>query len=124
MSLHLLRMRRNVNQNFFNDRKFFNATALRVTKPTTISRRYHILSLLLLPFSNAAVERVFSTMNIVKTKVRNRMQQDSLEKILHERAYMSRHKICSNKFLPDKIMLSLFTAEMYRQEDDDSMLDI
>ena len=41
MSLHLLRMRRNVNQNFFNDRKFFNATALRVTKPTTISRRYH-----------------------------------------------------------------------------------
>ncbi|KAK2174136.1 hypothetical protein NP493_826g01025 [Ridgeia piscesae] len=50
-----------------------------------------ILSLLSLPFSNAAVEWVFSTMNIVKTKLRNRMQQDSLEKILHVRGYMSRH---------------------------------
>ena len=63
-------------------------------------------------------------MSIVKTKVGNRMQQDSLEKTLHVRAYMSRHKICCNKFVPDKTMLSLFTAEMYRQEDDDSMLDI
>ena len=63
-------------------------------------------------------------MIIVKTKLRNTMQQDSLEKILHVRAYMSRHKICCNKFVSDKTMLSLFPAEMYRQEDDDSMLDI
>ena len=63
-------------------------------------------------------------MNIVKMKLQNRMQQVSLEKILHVRAYMSRHKICCNKFVPDKTMLMLFAAELYRQEDHDSMLDI
>ena len=52
------------------------------------------------------------------------MQQDSLKKILHVRANMSRHKICCNKFVPDKTMLRLFMAEMYHQEDDNSILDI
>ena len=33
------------------------------------------LSLLAMPFSNAAVERVFSQMNLIKNKLRNRMQQ-------------------------------------------------
>ena len=44
MILHLLRMCRNVNQNFFNDRKNVSATALRVTSPTTISRRFHTVA--------------------------------------------------------------------------------
>jgi hypothetical protein len=34
-----------------------------------------VLSLLALPFSNAAVERTFSEMNLIKNKLRNRMQQ-------------------------------------------------
>lgn len=33
-----------------------------------------VLKLLSLPFSNADVERVFSTMNFVKNKTRNRMK--------------------------------------------------
>ena len=52
------------------------------------------------------------------------MQQDSLKKILHVREYVSRHKICCNKFVPNKTMLSIFTAEIYHQEKYDSMLDI
>ena len=44
MILHLFHMRRNVNQNFFNDRKNVSATALRVTSPTTISRRFHTVA--------------------------------------------------------------------------------
>jgi len=39
----------------------------------------HVLSL---PFSNAAVERVFSQMNIVKTNLRNKMGLKSLNAIL------------------------------------------
>ena len=44
MILHLLRMRRNVNRNVFNDRKNLSATALRVTSPTTINRRFHTVA--------------------------------------------------------------------------------
>ncbi|KAK3870852.1 hypothetical protein Pcinc_023963 [Petrolisthes cinctipes] len=46
------------------------------------------LSMLALPFSNASVERVFSQMNLVKNKLRNRMQNKSLENTLHVRAFM------------------------------------
>ena len=44
MVLHLLRMSRNVSRNVFNDRKNVSATALRVTRPTTISRRFHTVA--------------------------------------------------------------------------------
>ena len=44
MILHLLCMRRNVNRNVFNDRKNVSTTALRVTSPTTISRRFHTVA--------------------------------------------------------------------------------
>jgi hypothetical protein len=43
------------------------------------------LSLLSLPLSNAEAERVFSQMNIVKSKIRNRMQLSTLVNILHVR---------------------------------------
>ncbi|MGH0151419.1 UNVERIFIED_CONTAM: hypothetical protein FKN15_020229 [Acipenser sinensis] len=45
------------------------------------------LSLLALPFSNASVERAFSQMALIKTKLRNRMQEKLLENILRVRAY-------------------------------------
>ena len=70
------------------------------------------LTVLSLPFSNAAVERSFSQMALIKTKLRNRMQQPLLEAILHVRAYMSRHHICCSAFKPSKDMLSLFTSNM------------
>lgn len=40
------------------------------------------LSLLSLPWSNAEVERVFSQVNLVKTKIRNRLEVDTLNAIL------------------------------------------
>lgn len=41
--------------------------------------------LLSLPWSNADVERLFSQMNLVKTKLRNRIQSDTVNAILHVR---------------------------------------
>lgn len=40
------------------------------------------LRVLSLPLANAIVERVFSIMNSVKTKARNRMQMSTLEAVL------------------------------------------
>lgn len=43
------------------------------------------LELLALPWSNADVERTFSQLNLVKTKIRNRMQVSTTNAILHIR---------------------------------------
>ncbi|MGH0120289.1 UNVERIFIED_CONTAM: hypothetical protein FKN15_060697 [Acipenser sinensis] len=66
-----------------------------------------------LPFSNASVEHAFSQMALIKTKLRNRMQEKLLENILRVRAYMQRNKYCCNQFQPSKAMLSLFTGDIY-----------
>lgn len=84
-------------------------------------------SLLSLPISNASVERVFSQMNLIKSKIRNRMQQKSLESILHVRAFMQRNDMCCNKFVPSQSMLSSFTQDIYSKnavDDDPDSLDI
>lgn len=43
------------------------------------------IQLLSLPWSNADVERLFSQMNLVKTKLRNRIQSNTVNAILHVR---------------------------------------
>ena len=72
-----------------------------------------VLSLMALPFSNAAVERAFSQMNLIKTRLRNRMQQKMLEAILRIRGYMSRNRICCDTFTPSRDMLTRHTSKMY-----------
>jgi len=48
-----------------------------------------VLSMLSLPISNAVVERVFSIMNAVKSKARNRMHMAMLEAIMRIRLHLS-----------------------------------
>lgn len=48
-----------------------------------------VLSMLSLPLSNAVVERVFSIMNAVKSKARNRMHMDMLEAIMRIRLHLN-----------------------------------
>lgn len=76
------------------------------------------LSMLSLPFSNASVERMFSQMNLIKNKIRNRMQLKSLASILHIRAFMQRNGICCQEFAPTSSMLALFTNDIYRKDAD------
>lgn len=75
----------------------------------------HILSL---PFSNAAVERVFSIMNAVKTKPRNRMHRDMLVAIMRIRLRFGVNKCCCNEFEPTKEMFELFTSKIYAEVND------
>lgn len=71
----------------------------------------YALRLLSLPSSNAVVERVFSVMNSVKTKARNRMSFDLLDSILRIRIRFSTQKICCKNFAPTKDMIHRFTAD-------------
>ena len=74
------------------------------------------LSLLALPFSNAAVERTFSEINLIKNILRNRMKDSLLENILCIRAFMQRHGICCHQFEPTRDMLALFSTDMYDKD--------
>uniref|UniRef100_A0A6V7JZC7 HAT C-terminal dimerisation domain-containing protein n=1 Tax=Bracon brevicornis TaxID=1563983 RepID=A0A6V7JZC7_9HYME len=67
-----------------------------------------VLGLLSLPFSNAAVERAFSIVNIIKDKLRNRMSTGMVEAILHVRCTLDA-ECC--KFEPTAAMLKRFNSE-------------
>lgn len=72
------------------------------------------LSLLSLPFSNATVERVFSIVNIIKNKLRNRMHVRTADAIMRVRFSL---KSSCDHFVPTKDMLQKFNSEIYLNED-------
>ncbi|KAI8035531.1 hypothetical protein M5D96_011689 [Drosophila gunungcola] len=77
----------------------------------------HILSL---PWSNAAVERVFSQMNMVKTKLRNKMNLKSLNAILRIRYGLRRHgKCCHDYILPTKYLALVSSSAKYMESNDE-----
>ncbi|KAK8372256.1 hypothetical protein O3P69_015596 [Scylla paramamosain] len=82
------------------------------------------LSMLSLPISNASVERVFSQMNLIKNKLRNRMQHKSLENTLHVRAFMNRNNMCCREFDPTQEMLSMFTKDIYTNVDEHEYVEV
>ena len=72
------------------------------------------LSVLVLPHSNGEVERVFSQMNIVKNKLRNRMETKMVNAILGIRAGLRRNdKCCYNYELPPDVLKMIGTTEAY-----------
>lgn len=54
------------------------------------------LSVLSLPHSNADCERVFSTVNCIKTKQRNRLNTDTINGALHTKQYIKGGRECGN----------------------------
>lgn len=76
-----------------------------------------ILNMLVIPTSNACVERVFSIMNYTKTRFRSKMQYELLSTLLRIINYMNVNQICCNSFVPSNDILRRFnTNTMYLNE--------
>lgn len=73
------------------------------------------LRVLSLPTSNAQVERVFSIMAAVKTKVRNRMLMPMLVALIGLIIHLSVLQLCCENYVPSKDMLSRFNKNMYEK---------
>ncbi|XP_053954724.1 uncharacterized protein LOC128860940 [Anastrepha ludens] len=72
------------------------------------------LKILSLPWSNAEVERIFSQMNIVKSKLRNAMSLKTLNAIMYIRYGLERHgKCCHNYVLPNEYLSQITSSEKY-----------
>lgn len=72
------------------------------------------IRLLVLSWSNAEGERLFSQMNIVKTKLRNRMGPKLLDNILTVRAGPKRSKVCCSEYqLPSEVLEQIRTLFYY-----------
>lgn len=70
--------------------------------------------LLSLPHSNADIERVFSQVNLVKTKLRNSLSTSTLNAILYVRFGLKRvNKCCHTYDVPDVILRKIGTNETY-----------
>lgn len=72
------------------------------------------ISILSLPHSNAEVERLFSQLNIVKSKLRNRLNTTSVSALLTVRCGLRRlEKCCYSYELPESVVRRIGTMATY-----------
>ncbi|XP_043268500.1 uncharacterized protein [Venturia canescens] len=71
------------------------------------------MALLTLPISNASVERAFSTYNVIKNKLRNKLSLEVLQSIMMVRFTLQRQSGSCVKFVPSARMLEMFNVSMY-----------
>lgn len=77
------------------------------------------LSFLILPISNAEVERSFSQMNIIKSKIRNRMSATTLNSIMTIRAGLKRmNKCCFDADVPQVVIEKIGNNATYSNSSD------
>ena len=72
-------------------------------------------TLMCLPHSSAAVERIFSQINLLKTKMRNKMNTATLNGLLHAKTTFDSATCHDFKILPSH--LNRMTEEIYKAED-------
>jgi hypothetical protein len=77
----------------------------------------YALSCLTVPVSNAVVERIFSHVTIVKTKIRNRLSIKMLDAIIRIRMSLVLKGKCCKDFIVTSRMLELFNVNMYDNSD-------
>ncbi|CAG9793612.1 unnamed protein product [Diatraea saccharalis] len=78
------------------------------------------ITLLILPHSNADVERLFSSMNVIKNKERNRMKLNLLSAILRIRCCLRLEEKCCNDYkIPEAVVKQIGTKESYQSEMED-----
>jgi len=70
-----------------------------------------ILTILSLPQSNCACERLFSKVNLIKTKLRNKLMTDTLNVLINSSECIKPYSCY--KFKPSKEMLNSMTSNMY-----------
>lgn len=73
------------------------------------------LIVLTLPHSNAAAERIFSMMNDIKTKKRNKLSASSLNAVCVIRSSFSLQNINCFNFEPNDCYYNYFTTNMYKE---------
>ena len=73
--------------------------------------------LLCFPHSSASVERVFSQVNLMKTKVRNSLNTDSFNGMLHAKNE-TLEKASAHNFEVTREHLKLMTADIYKTSTD------
>lgn len=72
------------------------------------------LTIISLPHSNAEIERIFSAMNITKSKLRNRMSLKSLNSILMIKYSLKRtNKSCYDYEIPIDVLKNIGTNKSY-----------
>jgi len=64
-----------------------------------------------LPHSSACVERIFSSVNLIKTKFRNRLNTQNLIRLLHAKQVLKDYNCFSYEF--SKEYMVLFNKQMY-----------
>ncbi|KYN15665.1 hypothetical protein ALC57_12168 [Trachymyrmex cornetzi] len=62
------------------------------------------------PISNAAVERIFSIMAVVKSKLRNRLTMPILVALMRTRIHLNVLRLCCKNYCPTPYMLKLFNS--------------
>ena len=72
-----------------------------------------VLRILCLPTSNGEIERVFSQVNVVKSKKRNRMKMELLDATLHCKFGLTKYDKKVEDFEPPRDILNYTAAQIY-----------
>jgi hypothetical protein len=75
----------------------------------------HVLAL---PYGTAGVERDFSLVNIIKNKLRNKLNTDTLEALLRVREFIPKK---FSSFEPTERMFSLMNSAIYKKKITDTL---
>lgn len=81
--------------------------------PMFLTLSNFVFNLLCFPHSSANVERIFSQVNLLKTKQRNKLSTASVVGLLHSKSYLSSKGENCYSFEP-KELLHLHKSQMYK----------